>query len=68
MLELPPRLTGAQVMVVSVRSDEAIFSSRPVVNTQNIPVSGEVLSETSFKVSAESHPEQRSSQELGWRG
>jgi hypothetical protein len=44
-------------MVVSVRSDEAIFSSRPVVNTQNIPVSGEVLSETSFKVSAESHPE-----------
>lgn len=43
-------------MVVSVRSDEAIFSSRPVVNTQNIPVSGEVLSEASFKFSAESHP------------
>ncbi len=58
-------------MVVSVRSDEAIFSSRPVVNTQNIPVSGEVLSETSFKVSAENHQEsarQSSSQEWGGGG
>lgn len=62
---------GGRSMVVSVRSDEAIFSSRPVVNTQNIPVSGEVLSETSFKVSAENHQEsarQSYSQEWGGGG
>jgi hypothetical protein len=30
-------------MKAAVRREDAIFSSRPVVNTQNIPVSSEVL-------------------------